>query len=306
MPHNLYDWHHRIKAVEHKYHAVRSSVGHMQKSDRRGPESLAGATVGNLVTASENLEGTYLIRLWAEFETAVRSYYNWYTHDPETRIGTHDLINAVAGVRRGRAISEDVRRAVHGVRDYRNTLVHARDDPAQPIAIIAARHNLNTFLCKLPETRADRPTMRRSGTSLGASKAIERSPRSRQLVDQPIGVVDGSQRLDDRPRVDRDGPGDPVVVAEVEDERLDVAVEDQADDLVVAVDDRAARVAADDVGRRDEVERRVEVEPAGVARVEPALGKLVRRLVAVVLGMIERPADRGEGGDRLRCRSCIP
>jgi len=58
----------------------------------------------------------------------------------------------VAGVRRGRAISEDVRRAVHGVRDYRNTLVHARDDPAQPIAITDARHNLNTFLCKLPET----------------------------------------------------------------------------------------------------------------------------------------------------------
>ena len=56
-----------------------------------------------------------------------------------------------------------------------------------------------------------------------------------------------------------------VVVAEVEDERLDVAVEDQADDLIVAVDDRAARIAADDVGRRDEVERRVELEAAGLA-----------------------------------------
>jgi len=38
------------------------------------------------------------------------------------------------------------------VRDYRNTLVHARDDPAQPMTITDARHNLNTYLCKLPET----------------------------------------------------------------------------------------------------------------------------------------------------------
>jgi hypothetical protein len=150
MQHNLYDWHDRIKAVEREYQAVGSSVGHMRRAIADGTEGLVGATVGDLITANENLEGTYLIRLWAEFETAVRSYYGWLTND--TRIGTHDLINTVAGVRRGRAISEDVRRAVHGVRDYRNTLVHARDDPAQSVTITDARHNLNTFLCKLPET----------------------------------------------------------------------------------------------------------------------------------------------------------
>ena len=100
-------------------------------------------------------------------------------------------------------------------------------------------------------------------------------------------MVDRSECLDDRSRVDRDGPGDLVVVAEVEDQRLDVAVEDQADDFVVAVDDRAARVAADDVGRRDEVKRRVELEPARVAGGEPALGELVGGRVAVGLGVSE-------------------
>ena len=79
---------------------------------------------------------------------------------------------------------------------------------------------------------------------------------SRQLLDQSIGLIDRPQGFDDR--ASRPRPrGRAVVVAEVEDQRLDVAVEDQADDLVVAVDDRAARVAADDVGGRDEVERRV-------------------------------------------------
>jgi hypothetical protein len=152
MPHNVYDWHDRIKAVEREYQAVRSSVGQMRRAIADGAKDLTGATVGDLLTANENLEGTYLIRLWAEFETAIRSYYGWLVHDPDSRIGTQDLINTVAGVRRGRAIAEDVRRAVHAVRDYRNTLVHARDDPTQPVAITDARHNLNTFLCKLPET----------------------------------------------------------------------------------------------------------------------------------------------------------
>ncbi len=152
MPHNLYDWHDRIKAVEREYRALRSAVGRMRRAIIDGAEGPVNTTVGDLLTANENLEGTYLIRLWAEFETAVRSYYAWLIHDADNRIGTHDLINTVAGVRRGRAVSEDVRRAVHAVRNYRNTLVHARDDPTQAVAITDARHNLNAFLCKLPET----------------------------------------------------------------------------------------------------------------------------------------------------------
>jgi hypothetical protein len=152
MPHSLYDWHDRIKAVEREYQAVRGSVAQMRRAISDGIGGPTSITVGDLLTAGENLEGTYLIRIWAEFETAVRSYYAWLISDPDTRIGTHDLINTVAGVRRGRAIPEDVRRAVHAIRDYRNTLVHARDDPTQPITITDARRNLNTFLCKLPES----------------------------------------------------------------------------------------------------------------------------------------------------------
>ena len=58
---------------------------------------------------------------------------------------------------------------------------------------------------------------------------------------------------------DRHGPGLLLGVDEVQHQRLDVAVEDQADHLGVLVDHRAARVAADDVGRADEVERRLQV-----------------------------------------------
>ena len=152
MPLSLHDWHDRIKAVEREYRAVRISIVSMRTALAQGTGDLTAGKLGDLITAAGNLEATYLIRLWAEFETAVRSYYGWLTHDPDTRIGTHDLIIAVADVRRGRAISEDVRRAVHGVREFRNRLVHARNEPATPVSLTSARHELNTYLCKLPDT----------------------------------------------------------------------------------------------------------------------------------------------------------
>ena len=66
-----------------------------------------------------------------------------------------------------------------------------------------------------------------------------------------FGVVDHPQRLHDRVDMHRHGARDLVGVDEAVGQHLDVAVEDQPDDLEVLVDDRAARVAADDVVAAD-------------------------------------------------------
>ena len=106
----------------------------------------------DLVAAAEQVESTYLIRMWAEFETALRSYRRHITGDPDDQIRTRNLIDWTAGVRQGRAISADVRDDVHEVREYRNFLVHERDDQAPPaaVAIEEARKRLNTLLHCLP------------------------------------------------------------------------------------------------------------------------------------------------------------
>ncbi|HEU5117650.1 MAG TPA: hypothetical protein VFT74_13490, partial [Isosphaeraceae bacterium] len=57
------------------------------------------------------------------------------TGDPEDQITTRSLIDWTAGVKQGRASSETVRADVHGVRSYRNFLVHQRDDLASPPAV---------------------------------------------------------------------------------------------------------------------------------------------------------------------------
>lgn len=152
MRHNLYEWLSRVKAVERQYRAAKSSVDQMRVLVIRGDATLEGVGVGDLISTSENMESTYLIRLWADFETAIRSYYGWRRNEPDSRIKTRDLIDAVAGVRLGRAISIDVREKVHVVREYRNSLVHARDDLLSAVALSDARRVLNLYLCRLPET----------------------------------------------------------------------------------------------------------------------------------------------------------
>ena len=73
--------------------------------------------------------------MWDEFETALRSYRRRITGDPEDQIGTRNLIDGATGIKQGRAISADVRDDVPEVREYRNHLVHERDDRAPPAGV---------------------------------------------------------------------------------------------------------------------------------------------------------------------------
>jgi hypothetical protein len=98
------------------------------------------------VHASARLDGTYVIRLFAEFETGLRLY--WLAArktDPPGRM--RDLLDGVAAARR---IPYDQLKEAHVVRDYRNSLLHERQEEAEPIPIAAARGHLCRFFSFLP------------------------------------------------------------------------------------------------------------------------------------------------------------
>src|SRR5947199_57549 len=85
-----------------------------------------------------------------------------------------------------------------------------------------------------------------------------------------------------RPWLDGDMTGLHVGVDEVAHQAVAVAVEVEADQLAGPVQHRAARVAADRVGRRHEVERCLQIEL--VLTIEPALRQHERLAVALPLG----------------------
>src|SRR5580698_2324857 len=81
-----------------------------------------------------------------------------------------------------------------------------------------------------------------------------------QLVGNVVGAVDLAKSFHDRSAIDGNGPRNLLIEDEVEHQRLDVPIEDNPDQLGIAIDDRAARVAADDIGRTDKVEWSLQVD----------------------------------------------
>jgi hypothetical protein len=144
MP-SSHEWQSRIKAVEREYVAMRQAADEFRQAALDDPTILHGnLRHGEIVVASKNLEGTYIIRLFAEFETGTRQYWgaSWNT-DPRTV----DLLNGLAA-RCG--IPETQRDNAHSVRDYRNGLVHEREEELDAMPIAVARSYLCHFFSFLP------------------------------------------------------------------------------------------------------------------------------------------------------------
>jgi len=146
MPSNN-EWMNRVKAVEREHTAMRFASEYLLNAVQQDPTALKGnLRVRDVNESVERLEGTYTIRLFAEFETSLRTY--WLASritDPPSR--TRDLLDGVAARCR---IPHDHIQNAHAVREYRNVLVHERDEDVDPIPIALSRRHLCMFLSFLP------------------------------------------------------------------------------------------------------------------------------------------------------------
>jgi hypothetical protein len=83
--------------------------------------------------------------------------------------------------------------------------------------------------------------------------------RRDEFVGERGGVVDFAQGLDDGAGVGEDGAANFIFELEIPGERLNVSVEEDADDFALCVDDRGARVSADAVSGVYGVEDGIEI-----------------------------------------------
>lgn len=149
MPTDRVLWLERIGAVEVEFSAMRLAIDRLSAEARRDVTILGGdLTPRDIAAASERLEGTYIIRLFAEFETGLRLFWS-STRRTSPPGRTRDLLDGIAAPRQ---IPHGPLTNAHAVREYRNSLVHLRDEPIAPIPIAQARGHLRTFLSYLPPT----------------------------------------------------------------------------------------------------------------------------------------------------------
>ncbi|MGC8642268.1 MAG: hypothetical protein ACP5XB_20595 [Isosphaeraceae bacterium] len=75
MPDEAFRWMGRIRAVEREYEAIRFATDQLIVALNDDPSILLGQVRRpDIGTASARLEGTYVIRVFAEFETALHHF----------------------------------------------------------------------------------------------------------------------------------------------------------------------------------------------------------------------------------------
>lgn len=149
MPYSRFQWLTRVKAVEREHKATRFATDFLLRAVQQDPGSLGSdLRLRDLNEAAKRQEGTYIIRLFAEFETCLRVFWE-VTRGRRPPSRTRDLLDGVGARRR---ISYDQIADAHAVREYRNSLVHERKEQVEAIAIDLARSRLCRFLSFLPVT----------------------------------------------------------------------------------------------------------------------------------------------------------
>jgi len=151
MP-NLYEVFDHLKATCREYYVLADAVQRLRDAVHAGQVAAPPTTsLRDYEAARRRLEPTYIVRLWSEFESALRSYRRFIVGNPIDNIRAFDLINWAQGIKEGRQVDDGARELVHEVREYRNSLIHERDDMAPGVEIEEARRRLSTYLSKLPD-----------------------------------------------------------------------------------------------------------------------------------------------------------
>jgi hypothetical protein len=143
MPSKAIEWSSRLKSVEREYLAAYLAATRLEKQCQSEPHLLRdqGLKREDVRMLMNKLEGTYHLRLFAEFEQALR----YYLRACKIRVprNAEPLIDRV----RTRAkITHEITSKVHAVRDYRNTMIHDESLGANPVTMRNATSSLATFL----------------------------------------------------------------------------------------------------------------------------------------------------------------
>jgi hypothetical protein len=135
-------WMRRIKDAEREHRCVQISLDRLIHAARIDSQVIVGEVEFlDLLVARDALEGTYIVRLFSEFETALREYLRF--RGLRLPASTEALINKVRDLKN---IGSRIAAAAHTVREYRNALVHHRLTTVAPLTVVAVRSTLCRYL----------------------------------------------------------------------------------------------------------------------------------------------------------------
>ena len=138
----------QLRRVEREYDAIAWATRVLHDRLVADPSELAqqGLKRRDLEQSVQNLGATYVIRLFAEFETGLREAWR-RAYRRNTHPRTVRLLEAFAA---RCSVPQDWYDAAADVRKYRNALVHEEDETVAPVTVDTAGRALRRFFSRLP------------------------------------------------------------------------------------------------------------------------------------------------------------
>jgi hypothetical protein len=147
MPYHRFDWHEHIREVWGEYWSAQEAVRRLKTEFERTPDLLekkfaSGQTPSRCAQESGR---AYIVRLFAAFEAALRSFDQAHYNDPNRATDAATMIDQIGG-QRVRRIQTSVRDDAHAVRKVRNFWAHESDVNPGPMTIDEAKSRLHRAL----------------------------------------------------------------------------------------------------------------------------------------------------------------
>jgi hypothetical protein len=138
----------RMRAIEREWRVAVIAADRLGEYLRANPSALAKEKLGNTDYRNfrDNLETTYLIRVFAEFEAGLREAWEQAFHQA-TSPRMRDMIDSISA---RCVISREWCDCVHAVRAYRNALIHEGSGDVPPVGVREACGWLCRYFSRLP------------------------------------------------------------------------------------------------------------------------------------------------------------
>ncbi len=152
MPYLLFEWRAHIQEVLGKFKAASVSVARLRNQVAADASTIADEpwVREHLGRTYENLEGTYIVRMFAAFEAALRSYDRYLFNDPQRETPASVMIDQL-GSKRHLSVRAQIRDGVHRARRIRNYWAHDLDAALDPMPIDRVRGFLQSYLDRFPK-----------------------------------------------------------------------------------------------------------------------------------------------------------
>jgi hypothetical protein len=143
-----------LNGVRDELEAARLAIAHTQMGIRNGQAltiRVAGFRPSHFGECAGNLERTYVLRLFAEFEGIVRTYWALARPRPRRRRTPMEILLDRSAL--SCRMPVDVLEDAHDVRRYRNSLIHDDHEDNAAIAVLdfhECKSRLAAFVRSLP------------------------------------------------------------------------------------------------------------------------------------------------------------